>query len=76
MTALTAMFFLLILVDGQPPYEFRQEMPLQECLFEVDDIMSKQSAALQGARIQAGCSITVPRSLPASIEAEDLQTQQ
>lgn len=70
MTALTALFFVLIVTDGHPPYGFRQEMSLADCLFEVNDILSKQSAALAGTRIQAGCSITVPQSLPASVPDE------
>ena len=60
MEALTAaIFYLVIHRPGQPPIILEHPLPLSECLAETRLALNRNYEIEAGAKIQAGCIVTV-----------------
>ena len=64
MEALTAaIFFLVIQRPNVPPLHLEHPLPLSECLAEARLALNRNYEIGAGARIQAGCIVTVAPSI-------------
>jgi hypothetical protein len=64
MEALTAaIFYLVIQRPGQQPLVLEHPLPLSECLAEAKLALNRTYEIEAGARIQAGCVVTVAPSI-------------
>lgn len=60
MEALTAaVFYLVIQYQDEPPLHLEHPLPLSECLAEARLALNRHYEIESGARIQAGCIVTV-----------------
>jgi hypothetical protein len=60
---IAAIFYVIIQQPGHPPVQLHEQMPLSECLAEARLFLMKPHALGDGAKVQAGCVITIAPSI-------------